>query len=127
MPANNPSPFDDASGQELLGYLASKGGAPAGIFRVVATGTDIDSAASTRAAVIYVTASSANTGIKLPAPTMLGQLITIINQSGHTLNVFPPSASETFVGLNPGDPFTISSGSVNMTTRVSATEWYQYF
>jgi len=89
---------------------------------LVATGTVITDALDLVSEYNHITTSSASTGIQLP-DWPLGSRVEIDNASGQTLNIFPPSATQTINAGSAGAAQTIATSKFAILTRVSLTDW----
>lgn len=91
-------------------------------FGLVATGTVITDALDLVSEYNHITTSSASTGVQLPN-WPLGSRVEIENQSGQTINVFPPSATQAINAGADAAAQTMADGKFGIFTRVSLTKW----
>lgn len=89
---------------------------------LVATGTVITDALDLVSEYNHFTTSSASTGMQIP-DWPLGSRVEIDNASGQTLNIFPPSATQTINAGSAGAAQTIANNKYAILTRVSLTDW----
>lgn len=89
---------------------------------LVATGTVITDALDLTAEFNHITTSSASTGVQLP-DWPLGSRVEIDNESGQTINVFPPSATQQINAGAAGAAQTMATAKHGLFTRVSLTVW----
>lgn len=120
------SPFDDASGQQLLGWLGQEGGAPVDVNSLVGAGTTIDDATPAPLGHILVGQGAANSGIRLSASTKIGQLVVINSLSSNATNIYPPNAESKFDGNADGDPYSLAANGVSLFFRFTSTLWVIY-
>lgn len=117
------SPFDDASGEQLIAFLNNKGGVGSVINTYVAAGTNLATATPTDLGTIHVTTTASGTGITLSDSVSNGQSVLIYNGGANTLKVYPPNATQRF-GTDPlGDPVNVTSLASKTVTRISDTVW----
>ncbi len=123
MSTQGRSPFDDASGQQLIDFLANRGGVGAVVRDVTATGSTIDDAFQSSAGTILVTTAAAGTGVRLDATLDVGQSQQVYNAGANSVEVYPPDAGQRIALDNPGDPTTLAVGDAKTFTRLSNTLW----
>lgn len=119
------SPFDDASGAQLIPFLIQAGGSPLPVNAdVEATGTTLATAAQLQPGITLVNGGNGTKGVRLPNETLIGQSVKLSNEGEGTLKVWPPDASQ-HIGLLPdGLAYNGISASAYITFyRLSPTAW----
>lgn len=119
------SPFDDASGQQLLEWLAAQGGVGSRVQEYTAAGTTIADATETTLGSVYVTTTAASTGIKLFNSVAVGQSVLVYNGGASTLRVYPPTVLQNINDEAAGDPVTILTLGTKTFTRISDLLWIE--
>ena len=89
---------------------------------LVATGTVITDALDLVNEYNHITTSSASTGVQLP-DWPIGSRVEIDNASGQTINIFPPSATQTINSGSAGAAQTMATGKYSVLTRRTITDW----
>jgi hypothetical protein len=101
------------------------GGGGRGALSLVASGTDLQSAAviTSGSANVDVTGANGSNGVRLTDVT--GALVYVLNNNGiNALNVYPPNASANLgSGLPLGQPFVIPAQGASMFMRFNPVQW----
>lgn len=118
------TPFDDASGQQLIDFLNDRGGVGSTIHTYVAAGTTITNATETTLGSVYVTDTPANSGIKLCDSVPVGNEVLVYNgDPAVTLKVYPPTATQQIDDNAVGVAVTVALLTPKTFTRMSNTLW----
>ena len=116
-------------GAILSGGGAGKAVGIDGVFRlnvngvVAAAGSAIGDAAQLGTGVCLVSTDNASKGVKLPAPTVVGELTVVINTAAATALELYPAAGDTINGESAGTPFTIAAKGLVLCIADSLDSW----
>lgn len=90
---------------------------------VAAAGSAIGDAAQLGTGVCPVSTDNAAKGVKLPAPTTVGELVIVINTAASTALELYPAAGDTINGESAGTPFTIAAKGLVLCVADSLDSW----
>ncbi len=92
---------------------------------VTASGTTLSGAtALTSQYNVVNTVTGSNNGVKLPAPTYGGLIVTVVNQGTSSLNVYPNSALVQIDNAGAGNAVVLPIGATADYSSSSTTQWY---
>ncbi len=124
MPKLGKSPFDDASGQQLLTFLSEEGiGFQPVNAGISAAGTTIADATQLQHGTNNVETVAASTGVILPN-VPYGTAIIVANSGANALKVYPPDSAQ-IIGIagTPGAANSLASHAARLYLKISALTW----
>ena len=93
---------------------------------VTAAGTTIADAFDLIASINVVTTAAASTGVQLPAQSMVGDAVEILNLGANALTVYPDQSANRINQIAAGGGFTLPINTAVMLRKFTTTRWIGY-